>query len=266
VLFALLSFILAVIRAHTAELQYDVLYNTLNLVLRFVLPLLLCVYAVQTKRDIPVNTLYLGSIALVITAVFLMNVLSEAGILFSIALTACIRGLIMMFLLLLIIKFAREKPQDFPTIFGIGFGSYVFFQGFGLFLYLKCSLAIDSNLALNVVYLLVVVGLIRLVLANRRLQRRSQEAARALMATPADDGATAVQKSVQPLEAMQARYDLTGREIEIFALICQGRSKRYIADALFISENTVRGHVKNLHQKCGVHTKQELIDLLKAMG
>ena len=44
-------------------------------------------------------------------------------------------------------------------------------------------------------------------------------------------------------------------------LIAQGRSKAYIAEALFLSENTVRTHAKNVYAKLGVHSKQELIDL-----
>lgn len=59
---------------------------------------------------------------------------------------------------------------------------------------------------------------------------------------------------------LAARYDLTAREAEIAKLICEGRSKVYIADALFISENTVKYHVRNLYRKVGVTSKQELID------
>ena len=42
--------------------------------------------------------------------------------------------------------------------------------------------------------------------------------------------------------------------------MARGRSKTYIAEAFFISENTVRGHVKHLYAKLGVHSKQELVD------
>ena len=45
-------------------------------------------------------------------------------------------------------------------------------------------------------------------------------------------------------------------------LICKGRSKGYIAESLCISENTVRSHARHLYAKVGVHSKQELLDLL----
>lgn len=58
-------------------------------------------------------------------------------------------------------------------------------------------------------------------------------------------------------------FDLSERETEVALLIAQGRSKAYIADALCLSENTVRTHAKNVYAKLDVHSKQELIDLLQ---
>ncbi|OUO91289.1 helix-turn-helix transcriptional regulator [Gordonibacter sp. An230] len=57
-------------------------------------------------------------------------------------------------------------------------------------------------------------------------------------------------------------FDLSERETQVALLIAQGRSKAYIADTLFLSENTVRTHAKNAYAKMGVHSKQDLIDLV----
>lgn len=64
---------------------------------------------------------------------------------------------------------------------------------------------------------------------------------------------------------MTEAYALTPRESEILELLARGRSKAYIADAFFISENTVRGHVKRLYAKLDVHSKQELVDQVEAV-
>ena len=56
---------------------------------------------------------------------------------------------------------------------------------------------------------------------------------------------------------------LTEREAEILAYLARGRTKAYIADALFVTENTVRSHVRNIYSKLDVHTRQELLDLLE---
>lgn len=55
---------------------------------------------------------------------------------------------------------------------------------------------------------------------------------------------------------------LTSREIEVIQYIAKGRSKSYIADSLFLSENTVKSYAKKAYAKLDIHSKQELLDLL----
>jgi DNA-binding CsgD family transcriptional regulator len=50
---------------------------------------------------------------------------------------------------------------------------------------------------------------------------------------------------------------LTGREVEVLRLIAAGRSNRAIAEALFISPNTVLRHVSNIFAKIGVTNRAE---------
>ena len=59
------------------------------------------------------------------------------------------------------------------------------------------------------------------------------------------------------------RYGLTKREAEVVTLFLQGRSMSYIAEKMFVSENTIKTHVQHVYRKCGVHSKQELIDLVR---
>lgn len=62
-------------------------------------------------------------------------------------------------------------------------------------------------------------------------------------------------------DALARAHDLTAREAQILGYLCAGRSRGYIADTLYISENTVKFHTKNVYRKLGVTSKQELIDL-----
>jgi DNA-binding NarL/FixJ family response regulator len=50
---------------------------------------------------------------------------------------------------------------------------------------------------------------------------------------------------------------LTGREVEVLRLIAAGHSNRAIAEALFISPNTVLRHVSNIFTKTGVANRAE---------
>ena len=64
-------------------------------------------------------------------------------------------------------------------------------------------------------------------------------------------------------DGLAERCGLTAREREVLSLLGRGRTATYIADELGISYNTAKGHIKNLYAKCGVHSRQELIDLLE---
>ena len=53
--------------------------------------------------------------------------------------------------------------------------------------------------------------------------------------------------------------ELTDRESEVLTHLCDGASYKMIADNLFISEETVRKHIKNIYKKLEVHSKSEAV-------
>ena len=44
-----------------------------------------------------------------------------------------------------------------------------------------------------------------------------------------------------------------------------GRSARYIADALMLSEYTIKSHLRRAYAKMDVHSRQELLSLIDQM-
>lgn len=58
------------------------------------------------------------------------------------------------------------------------------------------------------------------------------------------------------------RYGLTPREGQTFAMLARGRDRAYIEERLGVSRNTVKAHVKHVYAKLGIHSHQELIDLI----
>ena len=52
---------------------------------------------------------------------------------------------------------------------------------------------------------------------------------------------------------------LTARELEVLKLVAKGMSNREIADELFISENTVKNHVRNILEKLHLHSRMEAV-------
>jgi DNA-binding CsgD family transcriptional regulator len=66
----------------------------------------------------------------------------------------------------------------------------------------------------------------------------------------------------QPLDDRSAQvsqdHGLTPRELEVLLLIAAGQSNRDIADSLFISVTTVKGHVKNIMAKLDLDSRTAL--------
>lgn len=65
---------------------------------------------------------------------------------------------------------------------------------------------------------------------------------------------------------MGQRYQLTRRELDIARLLVDGRSKAQVAEALCLSESTVRTHARNLYAKLDVHSREQLQALVEAFG
>ena len=66
------------------------------------------------------------------------------------------------------------------------------------------------------------------------------------------------------LEDFSKTYGLSPREKEVFSLIKEGRSNLEIASDLYISENTVKFHIKNILKKTMCSNRTELITLFKS--
>jgi len=54
-------------------------------------------------------------------------------------------------------------------------------------------------------------------------------------------------------------FNLSDREKEILSCLVNGMSYKLIADACFISIDTVRGHIRNIYEKLHVHSKGEAV-------
>ena len=63
---------------------------------------------------------------------------------------------------------------------------------------------------------------------------------------------------------LAAERGLTPRETDVMELMSRGYSYQAIADQLFLSLGTVQWHTKNVYRKLDVHTKQEVINLVRS--
>ncbi len=67
----------------------------------------------------------------------------------------------------------------------------------------------------------------------------------------------------EPLTSLVAIHRLSAREQEVMLLLAKGRNNPFIVEQLNISSNTLKTHLRNLYQKCGVANRQELLSLIE---
>ena len=67
-------------------------------------------------------------------------------------------------------------------------------------------------------------------------------------------------------DARASQFGLTPRELEILQQIATGKSTREIAEALFVSENTVKTHASHLFDKLNVKRRTQAVHVGKQLG
>lgn len=72
-----------------------------------------------------------------------------------------------------------------------------------------------------------------------------------------------VEKHGVDLERAGRLFGLSKREQQVLQLVCQGFMNRDIGERLFISEYTVKDHLKNIMKKMGVGTRSEIMAALQ---
>ena len=82
--------------------------------------------------------------------------------------------------------------------------------------------------------------------------------------TPTKQPASASDLLEARLSNLAGQAGLTGREREVFELLARGRNAHYLQEQLGISRNTAKTHIAHIYAKLGIHSQQELIDLLDA--
>ena len=61
------------------------------------------------------------------------------------------------------------------------------------------------------------------------------------------------------------RFGLTPREAEALELLAHGRNTAAIQERMVVSRSTAKTHVRNVYAKLGVHSQQDLIDLVEGL-
>jgi DNA-binding CsgD family transcriptional regulator len=65
------------------------------------------------------------------------------------------------------------------------------------------------------------------------------------------------------LAEIAQEYSLSPRETEVFTLWATGHGSKSIEEKLVVSAATVKTHLRHIYEKCGVHSRAEILDLIE---
>lgn len=125
------------------------------------------------------------------------------------------------------------------------------------------------SVTLAVVYLLLLVGVLLFPNVIASVAQRSQRRTRLVIAEQDEQASlldaplSTATPSVAQAAAFAQNLGLSPREREVFDQLLRGHTLPAIAAEAHLSYNTVKTHVSHIYQKAGVHTRDELIDLLE---
>ena len=66
-----------------------------------------------------------------------------------------------------------------------------------------------------------------------------------------------LQQTATDFAALGQPHGLTRREVRVLAAICEGASNKFIANALGLTESTVKFHLSNVYRKLGVANRKQ---------
>jgi DNA-binding CsgD family transcriptional regulator len=72
--------------------------------------------------------------------------------------------------------------------------------------------------------------------------------------------------SHNPSLPIQNKFKLSNRELECLYYILRGKSAKQIAETMSLSKRTIESYVENIKNKCGSHTKADLLVLAISNG
>ena len=87
----------------------------------------------------------------------------------------------------------------------------------------------------------------------------SQDATAVAAVSPEDE----TRRDDDRISEFCAERGLTARESEVFSLWITGHDMRTIQEKLFVSQGTVKTHLRNIYDKCGVHNRRDLMKMFE---
>lgn len=163
---------------------------------------------------------------------------------------------VFIFLIYFLIRLARRSAYA-PSVVISGGYAIISILDWSVRSFVTYFHIVPQNVSLSSVLLFVILFVIVFLLPARSpgMQFLTSEISKRERVSKASD--------MQRCSALAKKCKLTARELDTLMLLIRGRSTPYIAETLYLSENTVKTYRRRIYAKLGIHNKQELIDLIE---
>ena len=199
----------------------------------------------------------------IVLTVLAIDVLCQA-MLPQITVIRCVESsawdLLVLFTWLTVVDIARHAKLNSSVVIGVGWAFYAgSFAGGSMLASWFFAMQVDVAVTTLLMSALALVGTFCLEVRDQDTKWIFAELSGERSSAPEDH------RSIdERCAAIGQQHGLTPRELEVMQMLCKGRTKSYIAETLYLTENTVRSHTKHIYTKLDVHSKQELMSLVGA--
>ena len=161
--------------------------------------------------------------------------------------------LLVLFTWLTVVDVARHAKLNSSVVIGVGWAFYAgSFAGGSMLASWFFAMQVDVAVTTLLMFALALVGTFCLEVRDQDTKWIFAELSGERSSAPEDH------RSIdERCAAIGQQHGLTPRELEVMQMLCKGRTKSYIAETLYLTENTVRSHTKHIYTKLDVHSKQE---------
>lgn len=155
----------------------------------------------------------------------------------------------------------EESTSMLTCGFGQGVSILFIAAGFSMSTYLAHH-ALDRSfsawvLALVAIYWIMIIVVVFSMPWMKERKLRQPHSIRMVLTVSED--------AVRNNNALIETYRISKREMDVLVLALTGRNAAAIAEMLFLSESTVRTHLKHIYKKLDIHSKEELHRLVEGL-
>lgn len=170
-----------------------------------------------------------------------------------------LQGVVMM---LFSVEVSCENGLHVLTVMPVNYAFYSLVAAVGAGLFWLVQTYVGGRLAWE---LIAAAGMAATALVIPMLPSASSNAAAfTLRELPENEGYE--RRIARTCEELAREHGLTVREAEVLGMLLHGMSRQEIAEELTLSAWTVKDHASNVYKKVGVHSCQELLELVRKGG